>query len=61
VTFVNPSGNANAHGAASFFAYEFDTGVLMPGQSFTHTFTTAGQFYYNDPVFPQNTGMIVVQ
>ncbi len=61
VTFVNPSGNASAHGAASFFAYEFDTGVLMPGQSFTHTFTTAGSFYYNDPVFPQNTGMIVVQ
>jgi plastocyanin len=30
------------------------------GQSFTHTFTTAGAYYYNDPVFPQNTGMIVV-
>jgi PQQ-dependent dehydrogenase (methanol/ethanol family) len=61
VTFVNPAGNANAHGAASFFEFEFDTGVLMPGQSFTHTFTRAGEFFYNDPIFPQSTGKIVVR
>ncbi len=61
VTFTNPSSNAYAHGAASFFEYEFDSEVLMPGQSSTHTFSTAGQFYYNDPIFPQNTGMIIVQ
>jgi glucose dehydrogenase/plastocyanin len=60
VTFVNPSSNANAHGAASFFEHEFDTGALMPGQSYAHTFHTAGEFYYNDPLFPQNTGMIIV-
>jgi plastocyanin len=60
VTFTNPAGNSFAHGAASFFEYEFDTGVLMPGQSFTHTFTRPGQYYYNDPVFPQNTGLIIV-
>jgi plastocyanin len=60
VTFVNPAGNANAHGAASFFEYEFDAGLLMPGQSYSHTFATAGEFFYNDPVFPQNTGKIVV-
>lgn len=61
VTFVNPAGNASAHGAVSFFEYEFDTGVLMPGQSYTHTFTTAGEYFYNDPIFPQSTGKIVVQ
>jgi hypothetical protein len=55
-----PPANANAHGAVSFFENEFDSGLLMPGQSFTHTFTTAGEFFYNDPVFPQSTGKIVV-
>ncbi len=61
VTFSNPATNANPHGAASFFEYEFDTGVLMPGQSATHTFATAGEYFYNDPIFPQATGKIVVQ
>jgi PQQ-dependent dehydrogenase (methanol/ethanol family) len=60
VTFFNPAGNANAHGAVSFFEFEFDTGLLMPGQSFQHTFTTPGEFFYNDPEFPQSTGKIVV-
>jgi alcohol dehydrogenase (cytochrome c) len=61
VTFVNPAGNAYAHGAVSFFESEFDTGVLMPGQSYQHTFSTPGEYFYNDPLFPQNTGKIVVQ
>jgi len=61
VTFTNPAGNSFAHGAVSFFEYEFDTGLLMPGQSFQHTFATAGEYFFNDPVFPQNTGKIVVQ
>lgn len=60
VTFTNPSGNANAHGAVSFFENEFDTGLLMPGQFATHTFESAGEFFFNDPVFPQATGKIVV-
>jgi plastocyanin len=60
ITFVNPQGNAFAHGAVSFFEYEFDSGTLMPGQSFNHTFTKKGEFFYNDPIFPQNTGKIVV-
>jgi plastocyanin len=60
VTFVNPPDNALAHGAASFFESEFDSGLLMPGQSFSHTFTKAGEFFYNDPSFPQSTGKIVV-
>ncbi|UBU09405.1 outer membrane protein assembly factor BamB family protein [Nonomuraea gerenzanensis] len=60
VTFVNPADNASAHAAVSFFEYEFDTGVLMPGQSFTHTFDTPGEYFYNDAIYPQNTGKIVV-
>ena len=60
VTFANPADNAFAHAAVSFFESEFDSGVLMPGQSFTHTFTAAGEFFYNDAIFPQNTGKIVV-
>ncbi|MET7329686.1 PQQ-binding-like beta-propeller repeat protein [Nonomuraea sp. NPDC005650] len=60
VTFVNPADNKSAHAAVSFFEYEFDSGVLMPGQSFTHTFDTAGEYFYNDAIFPQNTGKIVV-
>ncbi|MFD1537088.1 outer membrane protein assembly factor BamB family protein [Nonomuraea guangzhouensis] len=60
VTFTNPADNAFAHAAVSFFEYEFDSGVLMPGQSFTHTFATPGEYFYNDAIFPQNTGKIVV-
>ncbi|MEV7045096.1 PQQ-binding-like beta-propeller repeat protein [Amycolatopsis sp. NPDC051061] len=60
ITFVNPAGNASAHGAVSFFEYEFDSGALMPGQSFKHTFTKKGEFFYNDPIYPQSTGKIVV-
>ena len=60
VTFINPAGNAHSHGAVSFFDYEFDSGTLAPGKSFTHLFVTSGEYYYNDPVFPQNTGLISV-
>ncbi|ROO87174.1 alcohol dehydrogenase (cytochrome c) [Actinocorallia herbida] len=61
VTFVNPADNANSHGAASFFDHEFATGRLAPGQTYTHTFDKAGEYFYNDPVFPQSTGKIVVR
>lgn len=60
VTFVNPADNGFAHAAVSFFDDEFDSGVLMPGDSYTHTFTTPGTYFYNDAVFPQSTGKIVV-
>jgi plastocyanin len=61
VTFVNPAGNVHTHGAASFFERVFNTGRLSPGESYEHTFTKAGEYFYNDPVFPQSTGKIVVQ
>jgi PQQ-dependent dehydrogenase (methanol/ethanol family) len=61
VTFVNPKGSANSHCADSFFDHEFDSGVLQPGQTFTHAFNTAGEYFYNDCVWPHITGKVVVQ
>jgi PQQ-dependent dehydrogenase (methanol/ethanol family) len=60
IRFVNPADNHYSHGAAAFFEYEFDAGVLMPGESYEHTFNRTGEFFYNDPIFPQSTGKIVV-
>lgn len=60
VTFANPADNAHSHGAVSFFDHSFDSGTLAPGKSYAHTFKTAGEYYYNDPGFPQNTGLIIV-
>ena len=60
VTFENPASNASAHAAVSFFEREFDTGVLMPGQSATHVFAAPGTYFYNDAIYPQSTGKIVV-
>ena len=48
------------HAAVSFWEPEFDSGILLPGQSFTHTFNTKGEFFYNDAPYPQNTGKITV-
>jgi hypothetical protein len=45
----------------AFFDAEFDTGLLMPGQSYTYTFDKTGEYFYNDPAFPQSTGKIIVQ
>jgi plastocyanin len=61
VTFVNPATNASNHCADSFFDHEFDSGVLKPGQKFSHAFNTAGEFFYNDCVWPHITGKVVVQ
>ena len=60
VTFTNPATNKAAHHAVSFWEAEFDTGQLLPGQLFKHTFAERGEFFYNDPPFPQNTGQVVV-
>jgi plastocyanin len=61
VTFVNPTGSTSNHCASSFWEHEFDSGVLQPGQVFTHAFNTPGEYYYNDCVWPHITGKIVVQ
>jgi len=60
VTFTNPAANRSAHGAVAFFEAEFDTGLLMPGDTYTHTFETPGEYFYNDPICPQSTGKVVV-
>ena len=61
VTFVNPADSANNHCADSFFENVFDSGVLTPGKTFSFAFNTAGEYFYNDCVWPQATGKIVVQ
>jgi plastocyanin len=61
VTFVNPAGSTANHCAYSFFEHAFDTGVLLPGQQFSFAFNTPGEFFYNDCVWPEATGKIVVQ
>jgi PQQ-dependent dehydrogenase (methanol/ethanol family) len=60
VTFTNPAENRQAHGAVSFWEAEFDSGLLLPGQSYQHTFGQRGEWFYNDPAFPQNTGKVIV-
>ncbi len=41
-------------------ACEFDSGVLAPGQTFTHTFTVAGTFTYRCRLHALMEGVIVV-
>ncbi|GIF75865.1 aldehyde dehydrogenase family protein [Asanoa siamensis] len=59
VTFVNHPGNAGERGVTQFFEGLFDV-RLAPGQSFTFTFTRAGEYFFNDPGSPRSTGKIEV-
>jgi len=61
VTFTNPVSNVHEHCASSFFEHEFDSGALKPGETFSHTFAVAGEYFYNDCVWPHITGKIVVE
>jgi plastocyanin len=38
----------------------FDSGTLNSGDTFQHTFTTAGQFPYRCNIHPSMTGMVIV-
>ena len=60
VTFTNPAGNTHNHCVTGFFTDTFGSGQLAPGHSFTHAFSTSGEFYYNDCDFPASTGVIDV-
>lgn len=60
VTFLNPADSTSAHGAVAFFDPVFDTGILMPGQSSSHRLDSSGEYFFNDPLYPQNTGKIIV-
>ena len=59
VTFTNPDGNLLPHCATQFFEGLFNP-KLQPGQSFTYTFTKAGEYFFNDCTDPRPTGKIVV-
>lgn len=59
VTFTNPSNNVNTHCATQFFEGLFNFS-LAPGQSAQYTFTTPGEYFYNDCFSPRPTGKIVV-
>jgi len=59
VTFTNPVGNQKAHCATQFFEGLFNP-QLNPGESFQYTFTTPGEYFYNDCTDPRPTGKIVV-
>jgi outer membrane protein assembly factor BamB len=59
VTFVNPAGNVNTHGATQFFEGLFDV-RLAPGESFSYTFRRAGEYFFNDSFSPRPTGKVVV-
>jgi PQQ-dependent dehydrogenase (methanol/ethanol family) len=59
VTFVNPADNVNVHGVTQFFEGLFDV-RLQPGESFQHTFTKKGEFFFNDSFSPRPTGKVEV-
>jgi alcohol dehydrogenase (cytochrome c) len=59
VTFTNPAGNVNTHCATQFFEGLFNF-RLAPGESAQHTFTSPGEYFYNDCHSPRPTGKIVV-
>jgi plastocyanin len=40
---------------------QFSSEPLNPGESFTHTFDTAGEFGYSDPFHPYITGKVTVR
>lgn len=60
VTFKNPTDNTKPHCATQFFEGLFNIGPLQPGASASYTFTTPGEYFYNDCTYPQSTGKIVV-
>ncbi|HWV25643.1 MAG TPA: PQQ-binding-like beta-propeller repeat protein, partial [Aeromicrobium sp.] len=66
VTFLNPgvetfpnNPNTKEHCATQFFEGEFNA-RLQPGESYQHTFTRAGEYFFNDCTDPRPTGKIEV-
>jgi plastocyanin len=53
VTEGNPSGNTPANG--------FDSGILAPGKTFTHTFDTPGTIQYYCTLHPTMLGEVIVK
>lgn len=59
VTFTNPATNLNTHCATQFFEGLFNF-RLAPGESATYTFTTPGEYFFNDCFSPRPTGKVEV-
>ncbi|MEI3847743.1 MULTISPECIES: outer membrane protein assembly factor BamB family protein [unclassified Microbacterium] len=66
VTFRNPGAetfpnfpNLKPHCATQFFEGEFNV-KLQPGETYQHTFTRAGEYFFNDCTDPRPTGKIEV-
>jgi len=53
VTEGNPSGNTPPNG--------FDSGILAPGQTFTHTFDTPGRIQYYCTLHPTMMGEVLAK
>lgn len=53
VTEGNPSGNTPANG--------FDSGIMAPGKTFTHTFDTPGTVQYSCTLHPTMLGEVIVK
>ncbi len=60
VTFTNPPDSAEPHCVTQFYEGLFSSPKLAAGQSFSYTFTKAGEYFYNDCTSPRTTGKIVV-
>ncbi|MGX1702063.1 outer membrane protein assembly factor BamB family protein [Microbacterium sp. NPDC055357] len=66
VTFRNPGAetfpnfpNLKEHCATQYFEGEFNA-RLQPGETYQHTFTRAGEYFFNDCTDPRPTGKIEV-
>ncbi len=53
VTEGNPSGNTPVNG--------FDSGIMAPGKTFTHTFATPGTIQYSCTLHPTMLGEVIVK
>ena len=60
VTFTNPAGNTKPHCVTQFYEGLFSSGPIQPGQSFSFTFKTPGEYFYNDCADPRTTGKVIV-
>jgi len=55
------NGNAPHTVTSTSSSRAFDSGTLNSGDTFQHTFTTAGQFPYRCNIHPSMTGMVIVE
>lgn len=60
VTWTNNETDGTDHTTTSDTANLWDSGLLQPGQSFSHTFPDPGTFTYHCTVHTFMTGSIVV-